>query len=46
MLPSSAVLLVNYWETPRFTEDFDFTVAANPSAIERIVERLPTRALR
>ena len=31
---------VNFWETPRFTEDFDFTVAANPSAIQRIVERL------
>ena len=31
---------VNFWETPRFTEDFDFTVAANPEAIQHILERL------
>jgi hypothetical protein len=31
---------VNFWDRPRFTEDFDFTVAANPPAIRRLVNAL------
>ncbi|HMO53635.1 MAG TPA: nucleotidyl transferase AbiEii/AbiGii toxin family protein [Tepidiformaceae bacterium] len=31
---------VNFWDRPRFTEDFDFTVAADPPAIRRLVEAL------
>jgi hypothetical protein len=31
---------VNYWARPRYTDDFDFTVAADPAGIDRIVAGL------
>ena len=31
---------VNFWALPRFTQDFDLTVAANPDAIWQIVREL------
>lgn len=31
---------VNYWDTPRFTEDFDFTVAADSGGMEHLIKQL------
>jgi hypothetical protein len=31
---------VNFWQRPRYTDDFDFTVAANAEAVEAAVSRL------
>jgi hypothetical protein len=31
---------VNFWERPRFTDDFDFTVTADAAAVRRVVDGL------